>query len=122
MSDWAIGIAILAVLAVLAMTVGLIRSETAGDMRVLAATGASGGTRRLLTGATAGALALRGALLGTGAAYLGIIAWNRGLHSLSAIPFVKLAALIVGLPILPLAAAWLLAGREPPAIARQPLE
>ena len=66
------------VFAVLAMTVGLIRSETAADLRVLSATGASGRTRRMLTGATAGALALLGALLGTAAAYLGIIAWNRG--------------------------------------------
>jgi hypothetical protein len=30
--------------------------------------------------------------------------------------------LIVGLPLLALAAAWLLAGREPPAIARQPMD
>jgi putative ABC transport system permease protein len=121
-SDWAIAVGVLAVLAVLAMTVGLIRSETAGDLRVLAATGASGSTRRLLTGATAGALALLGALLGTAAAYLGIIAWNRGLHSLTAFPAAKLAALIVGLPLLALATAWLLAGREPPAIAQQPLD
>jgi len=121
-SEWAIAIGVLAVLAVLAMTVGLIRSETAGDLRILSATGASGGTRRLLTGATAGALALLGALLGTAAAYLGIIAWNRGLHSLTAIPAAKLAMLIVGLPLLALAAAWLLAGREPPAIARQPMD
>jgi putative ABC transport system permease protein len=121
-SDWAIAIGVLAVLAVLAMTVGLIRSETAGDLRVLSATGASGSTRRLLTGATAGALALLGAVLGTAAAYLGIIAWNRGVHSLTAVPAAKLAMLIVGLPLLALAAASLLAGREPPAIAQQPLE
>jgi putative ABC transport system permease protein len=121
-SDWAIAIGVLAVLAVLAMTVGLIRSETAGDLRVLAATGASGSTRRLLTGATAAALALLGALLGTAAAYLGIIAWNRGLHSLTAVPAAKLAMLLVGLPLLALAAAWLLAGREPSAIAQQPLD
>jgi putative ABC transport system permease protein len=121
-SDWAIAVGVLAVLAVLAMTVGLIRSETAGDLRVLSATGASGSTRRLLTGATAGALALLGAVLGTAAAYLGIIAWNRGLHSLTAVPAAKLAMLIVGLPLLALVAAWLLAGREPPAIAQQPLE
>jgi putative ABC transport system permease protein len=121
-SDWAIAIGILAVLAVLAMTVGLIRSETAGDLRLLSATGASGGTRRLLTGATAGALALLGAVLGTAAAYLGIIAWNRGLHSLTAVPAAKLAMLIAGLPLLALAAGWLLAGREQSAIARQPLD
>jgi putative ABC transport system permease protein len=121
-SDKAIAIGVLAVLAVLAMTVGLIRSETAGDLRVLSATGASSSTRRLLTGATASALALLGAVLGTCAAYLGIIAWNRGLHILTEVPVVKLAILIVGLPLLALTAGWLLAGREPAAIARQPLD
>jgi putative ABC transport system permease protein len=121
-SNDALGIGVLAVLAVLAMTVGLIRSEAASELRVLAASGASGGTRRLLTGVTAAALALLGALLGTAAAYLGIIAWNRGVHSLTAIPAAKLAMLIVGLPLLALTAAWLLAGREPPAIAQQPLD
>jgi putative ABC transport system permease protein len=43
-----------------AMTVGLIRSETAGELRTLTATGASSRTRRTLTGATAGALGLLG--------------------------------------------------------------
>ena len=56
-------------LAVLAMTVGLIRSETAGDLRTLTATGASSGTRRTLTAATAAALALLGGILGTAGAY-----------------------------------------------------
>jgi hypothetical protein len=41
--------------------VGLIRSESAGDLRTLAATGASGLTRHAITSATAGAL-LAGAL------------------------------------------------------------
>jgi putative ABC transport system permease protein len=36
-------------LIVLVMTVGLIRSEAAGDLRVLSATGATSGTRRTLT-------------------------------------------------------------------------
>jgi len=122
-SDDALAIGVLAVLAVLAMTVGLIRSETAGDLRVLAATGAKGGTRRLLTGVTAAALALLGAILGTAAAYLGIIAWNRGaVHSLAHAPIAKLSMLVVGLPLLALVAGWLLAGREPAAMARQSLE
>jgi putative ABC transport system permease protein len=121
-SDDALAVGVLAVLAVLAMTVGLIRSETAGDLRVLAATGAKSGTRRLLTGVTAAALALLGAILGTAAAYLGIIAWNRGVHSLSAVPAAKLTVLVAGLPLLALVAGWLLAGREPAAMARQPLE
>jgi putative ABC transport system permease protein len=63
-------------LAVLAMTVGLIRSETAGDLRTLTATGASSGTRRTLTAATAAALALLGGILGTAGAYLALIAWH----------------------------------------------
>ena len=56
---------VLVALGVLAMTIGLIRSETAGDLRTLTATGASARTRRNITGATAGALGLLGALLGT---------------------------------------------------------
>src|SRR5439155_424089 len=47
-------------LGVLAMTVGLIRAETANDLRTLTATGATARTRRALTGATAGSLALLG--------------------------------------------------------------
>jgi len=121
--DWAIVVGVLAVLAVLAMTIGLIRSETAGDLRVLSATGASGRTRRLLTAATAAALAFLGALVGAAAAYLGIIAWNRGIQSsLANVPVAKLAILIAGVPLVALAAGWLLAGREPRAIAQQPLD
>jgi putative ABC transport system permease protein len=121
-SDWAIVVGVLAVLAVLAMTIGLIRSETGNDLRVLSATGAGGHTRRLLTAATAAALAFLGTLVGTAAAYLGIIAWNRGIHSLANVPAAKLAILIVGVPLVALAAGWLLAGREPRAIARRPLD
>ena len=68
----ALGIVI--ALGVLAMSVGLIRSEAAQDLRTLTATGASGTTRRMITAATAAA------------------------------------------------AGWLLAGREPKVIARQPIE
>jgi putative ABC transport system permease protein len=121
-SDKAIAVGVLAVLAVLAMTIGLIRSETANDLRVLSATGASGGTRRLVTGTTAAALALLGGLIGSAAAYLGIIAWNRGVHSLANVPVTKLAVLIVGIPLAALAAGWLMAGHEPHAIARRPLD
>jgi putative ABC transport system permease protein len=45
----ATAVGILLALGVLAMTVGLIRSETASDLRTLAATGAGGTTRRNLT-------------------------------------------------------------------------
>ena len=46
---------LLVALGVMAMTVGLIRSEATGDLRVLSAAGAN---RRTLTAATAGGLAL----------------------------------------------------------------
>ena len=57
------------------MTVGLIRSETAGDLRTLTAAGASARTRRALTGVTAGAIALLGAALGAVAGFLAVLAW-----------------------------------------------
>ncbi len=110
-------------LAVLAMTVGLIRSETARDLRTLTATGASSTTRRTLTGATASALAVLGAVIGTTGAYLALIAWyHNNLHWLSYVPITNLTGILVGLPAVASVAGWLLAGREPPAIARQPLE
>jgi putative ABC transport system permease protein len=116
---------ILLALGILAMTVGLIRSETASDLRTLAATGASSSTRRALTAATAGALGLLGAVLGTVAAYVGAIAYswdnpNDGLSGLSSVPTENLLIILVGMPLIAAAASWLLAGREPSGIARQP--
>lgn len=110
-------------LGVLAMTVGLIRSEAARDLSTLAANGAGRGTRRRLTAATALALALLGAALGTAGAYAALIAWyHRNLHALSGVPVSHLTGLIVGLPLVAAAGAWLLAGREPPGLARTPLD
>jgi putative ABC transport system permease protein len=105
------------------MTVGLIRSETAGDLRTLAATGASGTTRRAITGATSGALALLGAVLGTVGAYAALLVWYRSdLNPLGRVPVINLVIILVGLPVLAGAGGWLLAGREPPAMAGRPLE
>jgi putative ABC transport system permease protein len=126
--NWATLFGILLALGILAMTVGLIRSETASDLRTLAATGASSSTRRTLTAATAGALALLGAVLGTVAGYVAAIAWfrnsalNGGLSALSSVPAQNLLVIVVGMPLIAAAAGWLLAGREPPAIAHQPIE
>ena len=109
--------------AVLAMTVGLIRAETSADLRTLAATGAASTTRRTLTGATAGALGLLGGLLGTATAYLAGIAWfHSTLGNLTHVPVTNLAILIIGMPVIAAIAGWLLSGRQPPAIARQPIE
>jgi putative ABC transport system permease protein len=56
---------VLLALGILAMAVGLVRTETAGDLRTLTAVGAPQRVRRAVTGTTAGALALLGAVLGT---------------------------------------------------------
>ena len=121
--DGATAVGLLVALGVLAMTVGLIRSETANDLRTLTATGATSTTRRTITGATAGALAFLGAVLGTGAAYLALLAWHRGdLHPLTQVPYRDLVIVVVGLPLLAAVGGWLLGGREPPSIAHQPLE
>ena len=110
-------------LAILAMTVGLIRSETAGDLRTLTAAGATSRVRRTLTATTAGGLALLGALLGVAGAYVVVVAtYLDDLGYLSRIPVLYLALLVVGVPWAATAAGWLLSGREPPAIARPAIE
>ena len=113
---------VLVALGVLAMTVGLIRSETASDLRTLTATGASGTTRRTLNATSAGALALLGGILGTAAAYLALIAWHwHHVSYLNQPPYLNLAILILGLPVVAALGAWLL-GRTPTGLARRPLE
>ncbi len=125
--NWATVFGIVLALGILAMSVGLIRSETANDLRTLTATGADGWTRRTITAVTAGALGLVGAVLGTAAAYIGAIAYSfdnklDGLGSLKNIPTGNLLVILVGMPLIAAVAGWLLAGREPAVIARQPME
>ncbi len=126
--DWATVFGIVLALGILAMSVGLIRSETARDLRTLSATGASGATRRNLTAVTAGALGLLGAVMGTLAAYLATYAWfrsstlNGGASALASVPVGNLLVIVVGMPLFAAVIGWLFAGREPAAISRQPLE
>jgi putative ABC transport system permease protein len=117
------GAGALLALAILAMTVGLIRSESAGDLRTLTATGATSRIRRRLTASTAGALALLGALLGVVGAYILLVAlYSDDLGYLSDVPVSYLALAVIGVPLAATAAGWLVAGREPPAISRQVIE
>jgi putative ABC transport system permease protein len=119
----ATAVGLLVALGILAMTVGLLRSEAAGDLRTLTATGASSRVRRAVTAATAAALALLGALLGTLGAYVALVAsYLDDLAPLGDVPVVHLAVILVGLPAVAALAGWLLAGREPPVLARRPLE
>jgi putative ABC transport system permease protein len=111
-------------LGVLAASVGLIRSETVPDLRTLAANGASTTTRRTVTAATAAALGLLGAVLGLAFALAASLVWAHG--SLSAlfgdVPLTDVLILLIGLPLVAAAGGWMLAGREPEVIARQPLD
>jgi putative ABC transport system permease protein len=117
--DWATVFGMVLALAILAMSVGLLRSETAGDLRTLAATGASRSTRRKLTAVTAGALGFLGAVLGSLAAYVGVAgflrsnAQNGGIAALGSVPVWNLLFILIGMPLLAAAVGGLLAGREP---------
>ena len=115
---------LLIALGVLAMSVGLIRSETARDLRTLAATGASSTTRRNITAATAGALGLLGAILGTAGAMIAGLTWAHSslTTTFGHVPTLDYLLLLVALPAAAAAGGWLLAGRNPATIARQPME
>ncbi|HET9242151.1 MAG TPA: FtsX-like permease family protein [Gaiella sp.] len=110
-------------LAILAMTVGLIRGESAGDLRTLTATGATPRIRRALTATTACALAFLGAVLGVAGAYVVLATtYHDDLAYLDDVPLVYLALTLLGVPLLAGVSGWLLAGREPAAIARRVIE
>jgi len=115
---------LLLALGVLALTTGLIRRETARDLRTLTATGAGARTRRALAGVTAGVLAFLGAALGTVSALLAGAVWAHSslIQTFGNVPWSDVGLLVVGMPLIGAAAGWLLGGRAPSAVARQPLE
>jgi putative ABC transport system permease protein len=116
----AVTIGMVLALAILAMTIGLIRSESSGDLRTLTASGATGSTRRNISAVTAGGLALLGAVLGIVGAYIGLAAGH--LSDLTPVPLRDLLIIVVGTPLVAAAAGWVLAGREPAVLARRPIE
>ena len=127
--NWATVFGIALALGVLAMSVGLIRSETASELRTLTATGASSRTRRSLTAVTAGGLAFLGALLGTVAAYVGLFGWFRsnqlegGVSDIiNHVPWDNLFFILIAMPVAAMLIGWLLAGRDPTGIATRPME
>jgi putative ABC transport system permease protein len=109
-------------LGVLAMTVGLMRTEAAGDLRTLTAAGATRSTRRTLTAVTAGTLALLGALIGSADAYLALAAGHLSdLGALRSVPLLDLSLIVLAVPVAAALAGWVLAGRQPSSISRQVL-
>jgi putative ABC transport system permease protein len=123
-ADAGTALGIVIALGVLAASVGLIRSESTRDLRTLTATGAGSTTRRTITATTAAALGLLGAILGLAFALVASLVWAHA--SLSAlfgdVPVADVLILLAGLPLVAAAGGWLLAGREPQIIARQPLD
>jgi putative ABC transport system permease protein len=115
---------LLLALGVLAMTVGLIRSETVGDLRTLTAAGAGGRTRRALTGVTAGVIAFLGAALGAVGGCLAVFVWAHAdlTTTFGNMPWSGIGLLVIGMPLIGAAAGWLLGGRAPSTVSRQPLE
>ena len=118
---------ILLALGILAMSVGLLRSETASSLRTLTAAGATSTARRVISAATAGALALTGAVVGTAAGYIAAFGFFRTsqldtLSSLTSIPVANLLLILGGMPLAAVIGGWLLAGREPSSIGRRPFE
>jgi putative ABC transport system permease protein len=76
-----------------------------------------------LTATTAGALALLGAVLGIGVAYLTAAAiYHDEIGRLSNVPIAELTVTLVGVPLAAAAAAWLLARREPGTLGRMRLD
>jgi putative ABC transport system permease protein len=127
--DWATAAGIALALAILVMTVGLIRAETASDLRTLAATGASSRSRRSITAATAGGLAFLGMLLGTAGGYLACAGFFQGgrfgqsvFGNLSHVPLPNLLIIVVGLPVAAAVGGFVLSGRQPSLVSRQPIE
>jgi putative ABC transport system permease protein len=123
-SDGATVLGLVIALGVLVMSVGLVRSETAGELRTLSAVGASSRIRRTITGATAGAIGLLGAVLGAAGATVAGVAWahNSLGTTFGDFPAADLIAILAGLPTVAAVGGWLLAGRRPPTIARQALD
>ncbi|MGH9127299.1 MAG: hypothetical protein ACRDZ8_21640 [Acidimicrobiales bacterium] len=63
-----------------------------------------------------------GAVLAIAWSYLALIAWHRShQYPLTNVPVTNLAELLVSLPVIAPAAAWLVAGREPQAIGHHRL-
>jgi putative ABC transport system permease protein len=78
----------------------------------------------MITAATAAALGLLGAILGTAGAVIAGMAWTHsGLTATAGgVPPSDILILLIGLPLVAAIGGWLFAGREPPAVARQPIE
>jgi putative ABC transport system permease protein len=62
-----------------------------------------------------------GAILGVAVAYLAAAAiLDEDIGLLKRVPVIELAVILVGVPLVAAAAGWLLSGREPRSLTREP--
>jgi putative ABC transport system permease protein len=110
---------VIVAMSILAMTIALLRSEVAHEVRTLTAVGGTSFTRRALTASTAAALALVGVVLGGGAAYAALVAgyWPNT-DELRPVPVANLVAIAVGFPLLATVISWVVGGHAPAGIGR----
>jgi putative ABC transport system permease protein len=115
----ATAIGVLLALSILALTVGLLRSDASRDLRTLGACGATRRIRRSITATTCAVLATVGVGLGTVTAYIVLVVgyWPEA-DRLGTIPVAHLAVLLLGLPVVATAMAWLVGGNERADMAR----
>jgi putative ABC transport system permease protein len=104
---------VLLALSILAMTAGLLRSQSRHELRTLQAVGATRRIRRAITASTCGVLALAGAVLAVVIAYAALLAgyWPEN-ERLADAPVPHLVALVVGLPLVAAGLAWVLGGGD----------
>lgn len=97
-------------LAVLAMTVGLIRSEAKDEKRILAAVGAPARTQRWIAGATAGLLSVAGSILAVpiGLCFLLAMTSNPSGKNPFTVPWRNLTVIPLGIPLIAIIGACVL--------------
>jgi putative ABC transport system permease protein len=106
-------------LAVIAIALVLLRTQTTRDQQILTAVGAPSRARRAIASTTATALAGLGTMLGIAGAYVTLIlAYSDTLNRLANIPLSALVTIGVGIPGLALITTWLTTSRQPPSINR----
>lgn len=104
-------------MSILAISLALLRSETAEERSVLAAVGAPLRTRRRITAATAALLSGAGVALAIPTGYLALIGLlgNPTAGYGFVVPWQTLAIVVPGVPLLATAGAWLFGGTLRPA-------